>query len=469
MEKAPTGQRMMKMGRIWAVAKNTFVSSIRMKTAVVFMLLLVLLLPVLSLTSTGDGTAIGRVQSFISYGLGLVTFLLSVLTIIISCYTLSSDIKHKQIYTVVTKPLRRRELLMGKVLGVLLLDVLLLFVFSSVIYVLTLQMPRFSRTDKSELDRLDNEFFAARTALKMNIDEQAVEMRVLETYNELKKTDQLDESRSKEDVLKELRSAERYSRCSAEPGGTVLWEFERVKPFNASDSIFIRFKFNASQTPPDKNIYGIWQVGDYRQIKYGESKKQTPIYPIPRKDVVGVLHEFEVPADAVTDDGYLAVVFYNEPANNTTVMFPLEDGFEVLYKAGGFSGNFIRAVLIIFARLVFLACLGVSLSTWVGFPVAILGSFTVFFMGVINGFVVQSFVYLGQNMAVFYKYVVRPCVWLLPKFDGIYNVNRYIIDARLINYGFLVFAFGVLVIKSLILLLIGFLIFAKREIAKVIV
>ena len=142
------------MGRIWAVAKNTFVSSMRMRIAIVFMLLLIVLLPILSMTNTGDGTTMGRLQSFISYGLGLVAFLLSVLTIIVSCYTLSSDIKHKQIYTVVTKPIRRCELVVGKVLGVIVLDILLLFVFSSVIYVLTLQMPRLSGTDESELSRL---------------------------------------------------------------------------------------------------------------------------------------------------------------------------------------------------------------------------------------------------------------------------------------------------------------------------
>src|SRR4030042_52486 len=98
------------MNRIWAVARITFISSMRMKTAIVFMLLLIVLLPTLSLTGTGDGTAMGRVQSFVSYGLGLVVFLLSVLTIIVSCYTLSSDIKHRQIYTVITKPISRFQL-----------------------------------------------------------------------------------------------------------------------------------------------------------------------------------------------------------------------------------------------------------------------------------------------------------------------------------------------------------------------
>ena len=457
------------MGRIWAVARNTFVSSMRMKTAIVFMLLLIILLPILSLTSTGDGTAMGRVQSFISYGLGLVAFLLSILTIIVSCYTLSSDIKHKQIYTVITKPIRRFELVTGKVLGVVLLDLLLLAVFSSIIYVLTVQMPRFIKADPTELARLNNEFFTARASLKMNIDEQAVENRVRQAYDELKRAGQLSESRSKEEVLSELRDAEKFSRHSAEPGGMVLWEFEGVRPFDANESIFLRFKFSASATPPDKNIYGVWYVGDYRQIKYGQTRIQTPIYTLPRKDIVDSLHEFEVPADAVASDGYLAVVFYNDPMNETTVIFPVENGFEVLYKAGDFAGNFFRAVLIIFSRLVFLAALGVSLSCWLGFPVAILCSFAVFFTGVINGFAVQSFSYLGQNMEIFYKYAVKPLIWLLPKFDESSNVNRYIIDARLISYSFLSLAVGVLLIKSLILLLAGFFIFAKREIAKVIV
>lgn len=441
----------------------------RMKTAIVFMMLLIILLPILSLTSTGDGTAMGRIQSFISYGMGLTAFLLSFLTIIVSCYTLSSDIKYKQIFTVVTKPIRRFELVIGKMLGVVLLDLLLLVVFSSIIYGLTIQMPHFSKTSEEELTRLNNEFFTARASLKQTIDQQAIESRAVKTYNELKRTGQLDESRNRENVLKELRDSEKFNMYSTGPGGTVLWEFEQVRPFDANENIFIRFKFNASQTPVDKNIYGVWYVGDYRQVKYGSVNMKTPIYSVPRKDVVDAVHEFEVPADAVASDGYLAVGFYNDPANGTTVIFPLEKGFEVLYKADSFGRNFVSAILLIFARLVFLACLGVSLSTWLGFPVAILCCFTIFFMGVINGFVVQSFNYLGQNLAMFYKFTIQPLIWLLPKFDESQNVGRYLIDARLIGYGFLAVSGGILLVKSLILLLVGFFVFARREIAKIIV
>ncbi|MBN1787796.1 MAG: hypothetical protein JW806_05315 [Sedimentisphaerales bacterium] len=457
------------MGRVWAVARNTFISSMRMKTAIVFILLLMILLPVLYLTTTGDGTAIGRIQSFISYGLGLTAFLISILTIIVSCYTLSSDIKHKQIYTVVTKPVKRFELIIGKILGVVLLDLLLLVVFSSAIYACTLYMPRLSKVADTDIKRLDDEFYTARASLKVDFDELAIEKIVFDEYEELVKTGRLDKSRSREDILDELRKTEKYSRNSAEPGGQVIWEFQNIKPFDVNESIFVRFKYNASQMATGDIAYGNWYVGDYRQIKYGQGWTETPIYNVPRKDTCGSQHEFEVPADAVAKDGYLAVVFYNEPRNATTVMFSPEDGFEVLYKAGSFRNNFLRAQVVIFVRLVFLAVLGVSLSVWLGFPVAILCSLTIFFMGMINGFVVGSFGYLGQNMIVFYKYVMKPLIWLLPRFDGNYNINGYIIDAKLISNRFLVFAIGALVIKSLVLMLAGFLIFTKREIAKVII
>ncbi len=457
------------MGRVWAVARNSFVSAMRMKTAIVFMLLLIVLLPIMCLTTTGDGTTKGRIQSFVSYGLGLTSFLLSTLTIIVSCYSLSSDIKHKQIYMVVTKPIRRFELILGKVLGVVVLDLLLLFVFSSVIYMLTIQIPQLSKTKGDELVRLNNEFFTARTLLKADFDQLVIETRANEAYKELVSSRQLPESRSKQEIMKELTDSIKFSMHSAEPGGMVLWEFHNIKLSDPNESLFIRFKADVSQTPPDKSFYGTWYVGDYRQIQYGQEKARTPIYALERKDVVRTVHEFQVPANAVTADGYLAVVFYNEPVNNTTVIFPQEDGFGVLYRAGTFGANFLRATLIIFTRLVFLAALGVSLSTWLGFPVAILCSLAIFFTGVINGFIVGSFVYLGKDISLLYKFTVEPLIWLLPKFDQSYNIGKYIIDARLIRTDFLLITVAALAIKSIILLLAGFLIFARRVIAKVIV
>ena len=105
------------MRRIWAVAVNTIAQAVRMKIAAVFIVLLLILLPMMSLIVTGDGTLKGKLQTFVSYGLSLTSLLLCLLTIIISIYSLSSDIKQCQIWTVLTKPIRRFELLCGKLLG----------------------------------------------------------------------------------------------------------------------------------------------------------------------------------------------------------------------------------------------------------------------------------------------------------------------------------------------------------------
>jgi ABC-type transport system involved in multi-copper enzyme maturation permease subunit len=131
------------MRRIWAVARNTIRQALRIKVAAAFIVLLLILLPILGLTVTGDGTLKGRLQTFVSYGFSLTSLLLSFLTIIVSIYTITSDIEHRQIYTVITKPIRRSHLILGKLLGVVMLDVALLTLFAGIIYAAAVLMPWF--------------------------------------------------------------------------------------------------------------------------------------------------------------------------------------------------------------------------------------------------------------------------------------------------------------------------------------
>ena len=67
------------MNSIWAVAKNTIKQALRMKIALVFIILLLVLLPVIGISVTGDETIKGRLQTFISYSLSLTSLLLSLL------------------------------------------------------------------------------------------------------------------------------------------------------------------------------------------------------------------------------------------------------------------------------------------------------------------------------------------------------------------------------------------------------
>jgi hypothetical protein len=454
------------MRSIWAIATNTIKQALRMKIAAVFVILLIVLLPVMGAAMTGDGTMKGRLQTFVSYGLSLTSFLLCLLTIIVSIYSLTSDIKQRQIYTVITKPIRRFQLLFGKLLGVILLDVALLVLFSAIIYAVTIYIPKYFRATEAELVQLDNEFYTAREGLiPAEVD---VTQEVLEAYEKLKKSGRLPEGVPREKVIARLTEDQKSWKRAAVPGQQLIWEFQNVKPLDPNQSLFIRFKYDVSVNPPDLNVYAIWTIGDYRQIKYG-TKIETPIRDFDRKDVIRTFHEIEVPADVVAEDGYLAVGFRNLPLNNTVVIFPPEDGLEVLYEADTFTGNFIRAVLLILFRLIFLACLGILASTFLSFPVAILLCLVVFFTATVSGFCLESFDFLGENLSWVYSYTIRPVILLLPQFDK-FNPAKFLVPARLLRWSLLAKVAGLMVcIKALLLLLLALLIFSFREIAKIII
>jgi len=455
------------MHSIWAVATNTIKQALRMKMAALFLVLLLVLLPTMGIRMTGDGTLKGRLQSFVSYGLSLTSLLLCLLTIIVSIYSLTSDIRQRQIYTVITKPIRRFQFLFGKVLGVVLLDVGLLVIFSAIIYTIAICIPKFSEASDAELARLDNEFFTARASLTPA--EADVTKEVRDAYEKYKESGQLQRlfpGFSREKIIGDITKRKQLEKRAAPVGHELVWEFDNVKPVDPNQSLFIRFKYDVSVNPPDLQVYGKWIAGDVRQIRYG-TRIETPIRDFDRKDLVRTFHEIEVPGDVVADDGYLAIGFFNVPLNRTVVFFPLEDGLEILYKSGTFGANFLRAVLLILLRLIFLAVLAILASTFLSLPVAILLCLVIFFTGTVSGFVLDSFDFLSEGLSEVYSYTLRPILTLLPQFDR-FNPSGFLISGRLLSWFLLARVAGVMIcIKAALLMLIALVIFRYKEIAKV--
>jgi len=449
------------MHSIRAVAINTIKQALRMKVAVVFTILLFVLLPVLGITATGDETLKGRLQTFVSYALSLTSFLLCLLTIIVSIYTVTSDIEQRQIYTVITKPIRRYQLLLGKLLGVIVLDVLLLCLFSAIIYTIAVYTPKFTKASEEELTEAKNGFFTARASL--NVPEVDVTQEVTDRYKELASNGELPANVPRDEIIAQLTQQAQLARRAAGVGDPLLWEFKNVKPM--SENIFIKFKYDVPVNPPDSQVWGRWFVGDYQFFKYGTQNK-TPIYDEMHKHSVRDFHEIEIPAEVVPENGHLAVAFRNEPVNSVAIIFP-PDGLEVLYKADSFTNNFIRTVLLILFRLIFLACLGTLASSFLSFPVAILFCFVIFFTASFSGFVLDSFDFLSENIGAVYSYSLKWVIRLLPQFDK-YNPTKFLVPARLLSWSLLAkCALLMVCIKALLILILSLVIFRYREIARI--
>jgi len=449
------------MRRIWAVANNTIKQALRIKVAVVFTILLFVLLPVLGITTTGDETLKGRLQTFVSYALSLMSFLLCLLTIIISIYSVTSDIEQRQIFTVITKPIRRFQFILGKLLGVIALDVILLVLFSAIIYTITIYTPKFTKASGDELIEADNGFFTARASLTVPVVDVTKE--VEDKYTALDRRGQLPADVPRDEIKAQLTQQAQLAKRAASVGQPLLWEFKNVKPL--ADSMFIRFKYDVSVNPPDSQVWGRWFAGDYQFFKYGTQSK-TPIYDEVHKHSVRDFHEIEIPADVVPEHGHLAVAFMNVPLNSVAIIFP-PDGLEVLYKADSFGNNFIRAVLLILFRLIFLACLGVLAATFLSFPVAILFCFVIFFTASFSGFVLDSFGFLSKDIGAVYSYSIKWIIQLLPQFDK-FNPTKFLVPARLISWSFLAkCAVFMVCIKAFLVLIFSLIIFSYREIAKI--
>ena len=154
--------------------------------------------------------------------------------------------------------------------------------------------------------------------------------------------------------------------------------------------------------------------------------------------------------------------------NDTVVIFP-PDGLEVLYKADSFSANFIRSVLLIFLRLIFLSCLGVFAASFLSMPTALLFCLIVFATASVSNFVFESFDTLNKNTNLIYSVTIKPLLQILPRFDEM-NPTKYLIPSRLLSWLVLGWTgLVVICVKSLLLFLLGVLVFSRREIAKIIV
>jgi len=441
-----------------------------MKIAALFIVLTVVLLPTLGFSTTGDGTIKGIVQSFVSYAFSLASVLLCLLTLVVSVYSVTSDLEQKRLYTVLTKPVGRYKLLVGKLFGVLLLSGFLLLFFSASIYAIASYLPRYHGTGTAEREQLADEFFTARRSLRPA--EPDVRDEVQRLYRKRIETGQVPSEarhggRARDAYMQGLAELAASWKRAVVPGKELVWEFEDVRPSDPNGSLFIRFKYDVSANPPDLQIAGRWFAGDNRVYA---ADAGGAVYTFERRDLIRTFHEVKIPADAAADDGFLAVGFYNDPRlNEATVIFPPGEGLEILYKAGSFTGNFARAVAVVFCRLVFLACLGVFAASFLSFPVAILLCLLVYVTGTVSGFCLESFDFLGEAAGGFYHWTVRPLILLLPAFDK-FNPTKFLLNARLLGWPLLARIAGVMVcLKGALLLLAGLFIFGCREIARVIV
>jgi hypothetical protein len=454
------------MQRLWAISWLTIKAAFRFRLVLLIAVILLGSVVVLPLVLKDDGTARGFTQILLTYTLSLITALLGFSTLWLACGTLARDVEECQIQMVAVKPIARWQIWIGKWLGILAVDAILLILSGSAVFFL--MQWRAQRLPPAEQAILRNEILVARGSAKPpipNYEEEAnktLQQRLKESpvpVNDVKFV--------RTQILQGLKARDQI----APPDYRKPWVIDLgVAKSRLSDRpLFLRIKFNAAQTSPTKTYPGFWVVGDFESPRAFRSDYMSL--------AADTYHEFAVPPNLVDDNGKLTVNFINR--SESVLLFPLEDGMEVLYREGGFGLNFIRAVAILFLWLAFLAAVGLMASSFLSFPVAAFFSIGVLIVGMSTG-TMALILEQGTIFEVNHDTGIadQPSLvdhFALPLFRGLLNLINLVrgfspIDAlstgRSITWTELSLAFAQIgVLFCGVLAAIGIAVFTRRELA----
>ncbi|MBM3822594.1 MAG: ABC transporter permease [Verrucomicrobia bacterium] len=344
------------MRRILAIARLTIKAAVRYKLVWMLSALLVMAVGVMPMFLKAAGRPQDISQLLITYSLSAVVGLLGIATLWLACGTLARDIEDCQLQMVTVKPVARWEIWIGKWLGIMALNTFLLVISGAAIF-LILQY-RVSKLSAEDQRLLREEVLVARGSVKEPA--MDVEPVVQQVFNERIKQQNV-AAMDRTFVLQQVREQVKQEFQIVRPGTGRRWRIPLglARFQSAGKPLFIRTKFTATEKSPSGTFVALWQAGVPDTPKLW--RYQMSLAP-------DAYHQFEIPPDLFDDQGVLTVEFYNP--NETSLLFQLEDGMEVLYPEAGFGLNFARGLGVILLWLGLLAFVGLAAASLLAFPVA---------------------------------------------------------------------------------------------------
>src|SRR5512141_1532770 len=152
------------MQRLLAIASLTWKAAFRFRLFLVVAVLLLGSVVALPLLIKDDGTARGFTQILLTYTLSTIAALLGLSTLWLACGTLARDIEDCQIQMVAVKPIARWQIWLGKWLGLVSINAVLLAASGACVYGLMLY--RATRLPADQQAVLRNEILVARGSAK---------------------------------------------------------------------------------------------------------------------------------------------------------------------------------------------------------------------------------------------------------------------------------------------------------------
>jgi len=451
---------------------------VRMKIALVFLGILGLVVLGLPFAITGDSSLTGAVQSFMSFSFTATAILLSILTIFLS-RSLSDELVNRQIFLVMTKPIARWQYVVGKWLGIVTIDFIFLAAAGAIIYgmVFYIKATHPPIDDRFDLAELTNEVLVARHATKYQLPNFRVSA---EAEFDRNLEDGLYDDREGFNKEKEIARIARKNEARwriVPPGNLRTFQFSNLLVDRSKGHfIQLRYRANVTRYAADEIFRASWRFGD--------AYKGATVRDIPVRHRVDRWHTIRVPSDVVAPDNTLRVVFFNqnpyegEKQANNIFEFRKSQDVSVLFIVGSFEWNMVRLLTLMFCKLSFLAAVAVLMTTVFSFPVACLGSFTVYVLAAGMGFIMEGLDQLSKDYASMFSspgeflaqstvYLLTLTKFILPDFSRFDAVESFV-NGQNVSLVWVLQAVGEMgMLKTGVVLGLAVLLFHRREVAEV--
>lgn len=451
-----------------AVAHTLIKEATRLNISLAFIVLLLLTLPLIPLWIDAGQPLRYQLQTFISRSLNLTYVLAACMTLLLACATVSFEIRDRQIWQLMTKPVSRFNYLLGKFLGVILLDLALLIIAGLSIFLFVQYLRTRPASDMLDAQAVQSEVLTARTGAfphykTLSRDELIQRVDRIIDNDPLLQQQIADGMRDEREVKRELAVKEQVAFLNEQrtipTGDFRTYVFSGLAPAKRSSTpLTLRYLFYAGRSDTHELLPVVFDFGDYA---------------IQRMFVPAQAHVVTVPPEVIRDDGTVEVSIYNvffqgdqSFAGPYDINFDAKD-FELLFRVSDFEMNFLRAVLVLWLKLSFLAMLGVAAATFLSFAVACVLSFTIFLIASMAPFLAESLEYWSTSDpargAVWI--IASGSEWLLRSFSTV-RPTQLLVEGRLISWSAVVQTLGVIGIAwTGLALVIGFLAFRRRELA----
>lgn len=374
------------LGQVGAVAATVIREAVRQKAYSGFMVLLLLVLPLIPLWIDPATPLRYQLQAFISQSLMITYSVAFCMTLVLACATVAFEIRDRQILQLMTKPLARTRYLLGKWLGIVLLNAVLMAVCGVSIFLFIQYLQTRPASDAYDAQAVQNEVLVARIGFPPALDELP-RARLLEMIDQAVADDPIlkddianglrDEFQVRRDLFREFRDKHLTEQCRVTPGEERVFRFPNLdREAMRGIDLTLKYKFYAGDSDPHEQypvVFRFPETGDWTDQRFIGSQTMTMMIP---SELIGEAGELEV---AVGNFTYLPDAAPGSPrfAPGRGTIFFDPDGLELLYPVSSFEANYLRAMLVTLIKLSFAAMLGVALASCLSFPVACVVAFTV--------------------------------------------------------------------------------------------